>query len=96
MDETSLFTEWYIGLGIVTVIIIAAAVLLILVWTAARRILRLATTALGLVVQIKNNTKSVWSLQTTNKVAGDILEGANAIETHAGMVAEALHETEDK
>jgi hypothetical protein len=94
MDEATLVTEWYIGLGIVTVIIIAAAVLLILVWIAARRILRLATAALGLVIQIKANTKSVWGLQTTNKVASDILEGANAIETHAGMVAKALHETE--
>ncbi len=96
MDEATLFTEWYIGLGIVTVIIIAAAVLLILVWNAARRILRLATAALGLVIQIKENTKSVWGLQTTNKVATDILEGANTIENHAGMVAEALHETENK
>jgi len=96
MDEATLFTEWYIGLGIVTVIIIAAAFLLILVWTAARRILRLATAALGLVVQIKENTKSIWGLQTTNEVAVKILQGANAIETHAGMVAEALHETENK
>lgn len=95
MDEATLFTEWYIGLGIVTIIVIAAAALLILVWTAARRILRLAIAALGLVSQIKENTKSIWALQTTNEVAVKILEEAGKIDTHAGMVAEALHETEN-
>ena len=96
MDEASLFSNWYLGLGIAVVIILAAAVLLLLVWNAARRILRLAKAALALVVQIKENTNSIWGLQQTNEVAGDILEGAKAIETHAGMVAEALHEADLK
>ena len=94
MDEATLYSNWYLGLGIAVVLIVAAATLLILVWFAARRILRLATAALGLVVQIKENTNSIWGLEQTNEVAVDILEGAKAIETHAGMVAEALHETE--
>tara|TARA_B100000497_G_C7685583_1_gene415426 strand:+ start:2084 stop:2368 length:285 start_codon:yes stop_codon:yes gene_type:complete len=94
MDEATLYTNFYIGLAIAVVIILVAAVLLILVWTSARRILKLATAALGLVVQIKENTNSIWGLQTTNEVATDILNGAEAIETHAGMVAQALHETE--
>lgn len=92
MDEATLFNNFYIGLAIAVVIILAAAVLLILVWLAARRILRLASAALGLVVQIKENTNSIWGLQTTNQVATDILEGAEAIESHAGLVAEALHQ----
>lgn len=91
MDEASLYSNFYIGLAIAVVIIIAAAALLILVWFAARRILRLASAALGLVTQIKENTNSIWGLQTTNKVALDILDGAEAIESHAGLVAEALH-----
>lgn len=90
MDESTLFTNYYIGLGITVVIVLAAAVLLILVWTSATRILRLASAALGLVIQIKENTNSIWGLQTTNQVATDILEGAEAIESHAGLVAEAL------
>jgi len=92
MDEATLYTNWYIGLTIAVVIILAAAVLLLLVWNAARRILRLATAALGLVTQIKENTNSIWGLQTTNEVASDIFGETGAIETHAGMVAEALHE----
>ena len=94
MDESILYTNWYIGLVIAVVIILAAAVLLLLVWGAARRILRLATAALGLVTQIKENTSSIWGLQTTNEVAGDIMKTAGDIKDHAVLVAEALHETE--
>jgi len=91
MDD-ALFNQWYFGLGIAVVIVLAAAILLLLVWNAARRILRLAQAALGLVIQIKENTNSIWGLQKTNEAAGNILKEAGDIETHAGMVAEALHE----
>ena len=94
MDEATLYSKFYIGLAIAVVIILAAAVLLILVWRAAQRILRLASAALGIVTQIKENTNSIWGLQTTNEVATDILNEAEAIEAHAGLVAQALHETE--
>ena len=94
MDEASLYSNWFTGLAIAALIIVAAAVLLLLVWNAARRILRLASAALVLVVQIKENTNSIWGLQQTNEVASDILSEAKEIETHAGMVAQALHETE--
>ena len=93
MDDATLYSNFYLGLAIAIVVILAAAVLLILVWLAARRILRLATAALGLVIQIKENTNSIWGLQTTNEVASNILEGAEAINEHAGLVAEALHQT---
>lgn len=96
MDESSLYSNYYIGLAIAVVIILAAAILLLLVRGAARRILNLATAALGLVVQIKENTNCIWGLEQTNAVAGDILEGAKAIESHAGLVAEALHDSESK
>jgi hypothetical protein len=90
MDDAALYGNFYVGLAIAVVLILAAAALLILVWLAARRILRLATAALGLVEQIKENTNSIWGLQTTNEVATNILEGAEAIDAHAGLVAEAL------
>ena len=90
MDEATLTNDFYVGLAIAVVIIIAAAALLILVILAARRILRLAKAALGLVVQIKENTNSIWELQTTNEVATDISKGAESIDEHAGLVVEAL------
>lgn len=96
MEDANVWTNWYVGLVISCVVILAAAILLLLVWQAARRILRLAKAALGLVVQIKGNTQSIWNLAQTNEVAVDILEGAKDIESHATLVAEALHETENK
>jgi len=96
MDDATLYTNYFIGLAIAVVVILAAAVLLLLVRAAAKRILRLAKAALGLVVQIKENTNCIWGLEQTNAVAVDILEGAKAIESHAGLVAEALHEAESK
>ncbi len=90
MENETLFNEWLIGLGLVSVIVVIAAVLLILVFLAAKRILRLAGAALEIVTQIKNNTLPIWELETTNKVAVDIQNEAEAIEAHATLVAEAL------
>jgi hypothetical protein len=91
-----LYTDWLIGLGIAALIVIIAAALLIAVWSAARRILRLAEAALGLVVQVKDNTQSIWELENTNDTAQAILQGAENIEKHAGAVAEALHEADQQ
>ena len=91
MDE-ALLGNWYLALAIACVIVLAAAVLLILVWMAARRILHLASAALGIVITIKENTHSIWSLETTNATASEILKGAESIKEHAGSVAHALHE----
>lgn len=96
MDDSTLYGYYFLGLGIAVVIILAAAILLLLVRHYARRILKLATAALGIVVQVKENTNSIWGLKQTNIVAGDILEGANAIKSHAVLVAEALADTEEK
>lgn len=90
MENETLFNEWLIGLGLVSLIVVIAAVLLILVFLAAKRILRLAGAALEIVTQIKNNTLPIWELETTNKVAVDIQNEAEAIQAHATLVAEAL------
>lgn len=90
MENEVLFNEWLIGLGLVSLIVVIAAVLLILVFLAAKRILRLASAALEIVTQIKNNTLPIWELETTNKVAVDIQNEAEAIQAHATLVAEAL------
>jgi hypothetical protein len=95
MEET-LYNQWYIGLAIATLIIIIAAILLIMIWVAAKRILKLANAALGLVIQIKENTKSIWELQDTNKVAVSILNEAKNIRDHADLVAGSLEEVETK
>tara|TARA_Y100001970_G_scaffold180736_1_gene220002 strand:+ start:56740 stop:57015 length:276 start_codon:yes stop_codon:yes gene_type:complete len=90
MENEALFNEWLIGLVLVSAIVVIAAILLILVFLAARRILRLAVAALKIVTQIKNNTNAIWELENTNKVAVNIKNEAEAIEEHATLVADAL------
>ena len=94
MDDAAFFTTWYLALGLAAVVVVIAAALLIAVWLAARRILKLAVAALGLVTQIKENTQSIWGLEATNETAVGILDEAASILEHAGAVAQALHETE--
>ncbi len=65
MNDAAYYKEFYIGLAIVGAIVLIAATLLILILIAARRILKLAGAALGIVVNIKQNTLSIWELQNT-------------------------------
>lgn len=95
MTDPMLYAEWQTALVIAGVLVVAAAVLLIMVWLSARRILRLAKAALDLVVQIKQNTTSIWGLRTTNEVASKLLEDAESIEEHAGTVVQGLHDNEE-
>ena len=94
MNDAEYYNMFYIGLAIVGAIVLIAATLLILILIAARRILKLAGAALGIVVNIKQNTLSIWELQNTNHKAIDILNEADTILSNAGAVATALHETE--
>jgi len=87
---------FYIGLAIAGAIVLIAAILLILILVAARRILKLAGAALGIVIRIKENTLSIWGLQDTNHTAINILNEADTILSNAGAVATALHETENQ
>jgi hypothetical protein len=96
MNDEALYQSWIFWLVVATVLIVAAAILLLLVNAAARRILKLATAALGLVVEIRKNTDSIWGLQQTNEVAGKILKGSGDIKDHLTLVSDALHELDSK
>ncbi len=95
MNDAEYYNMFYIGLAIAGAIVLIAAVLLILILVAAKRILKLAEAALGIVVNIKQNTMSIWGLQDTNHTAIKILNEADTILSNAGAVATALHETEN-
>ncbi len=96
MNDAEYYNMFYIGLAIAGAIVLIAAVLLILILVAARRILKLAGAALGIVIRIKENTLSIWGLQDTNHTAINILKEADTILSNAGAVATALHETENQ
>ena len=96
MNDAAYYREFYIALALAGAVVLIAATQLILIWVAARRILSLATAALGIVTTIKENTMSIWNLQDTNHTAIGILQEADKIEENAGAVAQALVETEPK
>lgn len=94
MTDPELYTNWYLSLALAAAVVLIAAGLLIAVWMAARRILRLADTALELVRQIKDNTQSVWALEETNETAADLRDASASIRDHASGVARALHKAD--
>lgn len=83
-------TWWIVGfVAAALVVIVVAALLLGILWQA-RRIRRLALTAVGVVGEIDANTRSVWGLRATNATAAGLLEGAKAIEAHTAAIRAAV------
>lgn len=90
MSSDEIYFWWFVWLAIGGAIVVAAAGLLIMIILVARRIARLAGVALGVVAEIEQYTKPVWEINATNKVAGDLLTGAKAIEANAVAIVGAL------
>lgn len=90
MSDAELFTLFVWGLGIAAVLIIVAAALLIGIWLAARAILGHAAEALAAAERIAADTQVIWELEETNRVAGEILMGAESIEAHGAQIVEAV------
>ena len=94
MTAQEIYNWWFIWLAIGGIIVVAAAALLITIILLARRIADLAGIALSVVGEIEQNTKPIWQLNATNKVAKDLLVGAKAIESNAGAIVGALTEAD--
>ena len=94
MSSEEIYFWWFVWIGIGGAIVVAAAILLITIIVLARRIVSLAGIALGVVEEIEQNTKPIWEINATNKVAGDLLTGAKAIEANAGAIVGALTEAD--
>lgn len=96
MTAAQLLNIWYISLAITALVVVIAAALLLAVLAAARNIERGAGVALDVVKQIRANTQVIWALQDTNKLAGELVDGAHSILGHAGQIATALHEADQR
>ena len=83
-------TYWTLGFIAGLVVVLIVAVLLIGILWQAMRIKRLALGASEIVGEIDANTRSVWALRQTNAVAGQILEGAEAIDANADAIVQAV------
>jgi hypothetical protein len=87
-----LYTTFYWSLGVAAVVVLLAAALLIAILLVAKSILSHAGQALEAAESIAADTKIIWALDDTNRIAGEILATTESIESHGGAIAGALHE----
>lgn len=87
MDTMTIWTYSLIA-GAVVILIVAA--LLIMLIAAARRVDRHAAEIWTAGKHIAGNTVSIWMLNTTNSVAGEILQTAQSINKRAAAIDEKL------
>ena len=90
MTNADLWAAWRLWMVVATVIILIAASLLITIWLTARSIAGHATRALNAVEAIRDNTRVIWELQTTNEVAEQIRDTVCDIEAKSQKLVEAL------
>ncbi|CAN5809813.1 hypothetical protein BH23PSE1_BH23PSE1_02610 [soil metagenome] len=86
---------WIIGFAAAALVVVVVAALLIGILHQARRIRGLARAAIGVVGEIEANTRAAWALGATNAVAGELVEGARAIEGNVAAINTALAGGED-
>lgn len=96
MSAHDLYQWWFAWLAVGTVIVVVAAALLIAIIALAHRINTLAKTAITVLLEIEANTKAVWKLNDAKHVAGELLEGATAIEDKASTILNVLSKTKDE
>jgi len=77
-------------MALAVVVILIAAALLITIWLTARSILAHAVRALAAAEKIRESTMPIWALETTNEVAGELLETVQSIEAKGGALVAAL------
>ena len=90
MTNADLWTAWRLWMAVATVVILIAASLLITIWLTARSIASQATRALRAVEAIRDNTRVIWELQTTNEVAEQIRDTVCDIEAKSQKLVDAL------
>ncbi len=87
---------WLIAFSAALIVVLLVATLLIGILVEARRIRSLADAASQLVAEIDENTRGIWALRDTQKVAGALLGGAEAIDANAAAIVGAVGKHEEK
>src|SRR5262247_1727869 len=75
---------------VAVVVILVAAALLVTIWVTARRIAAHAERAIVALQAIRDSTRAIWGLQTTNEMAEELRDTVRDIEAKATALAEAL------
>lgn len=81
---------WLLGFIVGLVVVLLVAALLIGILIEARRIRGLARQAGELVQAIDANTRGIWALRDTHRVALALLRGAEAIQGNAAAIVRAV------
>ncbi len=90
MSDAELWAAWRLWMAVAGLVVLVAAALLVTIWLTARSIAAHAARALRAAEDIRDNTRAIWQLQTTNEVAEQLLETVRAIETKTARLVEAL------
>jgi type II secretory pathway pseudopilin PulG len=90
MTSGDLWASWRLWMVVATVIIAVAAALLVTIWLTARSIAAHARRALRAAQAIRDNTRVIWQLQTTNEVSEQIRDTVCEIESKATKLIDAL------
>ena len=90
MSANEIYQWWSVWLAIGGAVVIVAAALLITIIVLAHKIAVLADTAITVGLEIEADTKSIWQLNASKRVAGDLLDGATAIEGNAVAILNAV------
>jgi hypothetical protein len=90
MTDADLWAAWRVWMLVASVIILVAAALLVTIWLTARSIAGHARRAVVALEAIRENTRAIWAIQTTNEVAEDLRDTVRDIETKATALVEAL------
>ncbi len=90
MNDQQLWSAWQFWLVVAVIVVALAAALLIAIVVTARAIVAEAVRARAAAEAIRTNTLPIWALQTSNEVAGELLQTVQSIEAHGGALAAAL------
>ena len=90
MSDAELWATWRLWMIVAGAVVVIAAALLITIWVTARSIRAHALRALAAAERIREQTQPIWALQTSNEVAGGLLETVQSIEKKGGALVEAL------
>jgi hypothetical protein len=92
MTSAELWAAWRLWMAVGGTVVLIAAGLLITIWLTARRIAAHATRAQRAAEGIRDDTRCLWELASTNEVAEDILRTVEHIEAAGARIVEALHD----
>lgn len=90
MNDAEIWAVWRVWLLVGAAVVLVAAALLVTIWLTARSIAAHARRALAALETIRENTRAIWELQTTNELGRDLQETVRDIEAKSTALVEAL------